>query len=114
MRLKHTSKKVNAVATRAPPQIACAISSMLGNCYYRMGKCAKAIALLEEYKKIAKEVGGQAGVGSVCGNRNLGGDLLLEHGAVREGDRAAGVGTTCHDMGTVLRLALRTDRRACS
>jgi tetratricopeptide (TPR) repeat protein len=40
----------------------------LGCCYYKKGEHARAIALHEECKKIAEEVGDRAGVGRACGN----------------------------------------------
>ena len=93
----------------------------LGNCYNRMGQYGKAIELQQEHKKIAEEVGDRAGVGAACGNlcrcyaQDGKFDQALTYGNQRyqiskdlqlrnEELKAA------HDMGTVLRLALRADR----
>jgi hypothetical protein len=44
-------KEARTVATQAPPDLACAIYSRLGNCYKSMGQYGKAIAPHQEHKK---------------------------------------------------------------
>ena len=60
--------EARTLATKAPPNLACAIYSNLGNCYDSMGQYGKAIALHQEDKKIAEEVGDRSGVGEACCN----------------------------------------------
>ena len=67
-RLAALEQEARTVATQAPPDLACAIYSRLGNCYGRMGQFEKAIAMHKEGKKIAEEVRDRAGVGAACAN----------------------------------------------
>ena len=59
------------VARQAPLHVAGVIYGMLGYSYQSMGEYARAIALHEEHKKIAEEVGDRAEVGMACGSLGI-------------------------------------------
>ena len=56
------------VARQAPLDVAGEMYTRLGDRCERMGEYARLIALHEEHKKTAEEVGDRAGVGRACGN----------------------------------------------